>query len=81
MEKRINHETHELHENDYVFPFVCLVFRGLEMETKPSNLTEDAACERCGSFEVMEFAGKFLCADCIAQAGCGCAGHGGGGEN
>ena len=36
----------------------------------------DAACERCGSFEVIEFAGKTLCADCIATAGCGCAGHG-----
>jgi hypothetical protein len=38
----------------------------------------DSACERCGSFEVMEIAGKFLCADCVALAGCGCAGHGGG---
>jgi hypothetical protein len=37
---------------------------------------EDAACERCGSFDVLELAGKFLCADCVAQAGCGCAGHG-----
>ena len=48
------------------------------METKPSNSTEDTTCERCGSFEVMEFAGKFLCADCIQLASCGCAGHGGG---
>ena len=37
-----------------------------------------AACERCGSFDVLEFAGKLLCADCIALASCGCAGHGGG---
>ena len=37
---------------------------------------EDTACERCGSCDVMEFAGKWLCADCIATAGCGCAGHG-----
>jgi len=35
-----------------------------------------AACERCGSFDVLEIAGKFLCADCVAQASCGCAGHG-----
>jgi hypothetical protein len=35
-----------------------------------------AACERCGSFDTMEFAGKILCADCIQLAGCGCAGHG-----
>ena len=48
------------------------------METKPSNSTEDAACERCGRFDALEFAGKFLCADCIALAGCGCAGHDGG---
>jgi hypothetical protein len=36
----------------------------------------DAACERCGSFDALEFAGKYLCADCIQLAGCGCAGHG-----
>jgi hypothetical protein len=24
---------------------------------------EDAACERCGSFDVLEIAGQFLCAD------------------
>jgi len=42
----------------------------------PSRADESAACERCGSFEVLEMAGKFLCAECIAQAGCGCAGHG-----
>ena len=48
------------------------------METKPSNSTEDAACERCGRFDALEFTGKFLCADCIALAGCGCAGHDGG---
>jgi hypothetical protein len=45
------------------------------MESQPSNLTVEAACEGCGSFEVLEFAGKFLCADCVALAGCGCAGH------
>jgi hypothetical protein len=34
------------------------------------------ACERCGSFDVLEIAGQFFCADCVALAGCGCAGHG-----
>ncbi|MGA2869354.1 MAG: hypothetical protein ABSF34_09360 [Verrucomicrobiota bacterium] len=42
---------------------------------------ETASCERCGSFEVLEIAGQFLCADCVAVAGCGCAGHGGDEEN
>ena len=51
------------------------------MESKPTNQTEDAACERCGSFDAMEFAGKVLCADCIQLAGCGCAGHGSDDEN
>ena len=46
------------------------------MESKPIKTTEDAACGRCGSFDVLEFAGKFLCAECVALAGCGCAGHG-----
>jgi len=49
------------------------------VESKPANpATGDAACERCGSFDVLEIAGKLLCADCVALAGCGCAGHGGG---
>jgi hypothetical protein len=46
------------------------------MESKPARSTEEIACERCGSFDVLELAGKFLCADCVALAGCGCAGHG-----
>jgi hypothetical protein len=41
-----------------------------------SQAKEDAACERCGSFDVQEFAGRWLCMDCIQLAGCGCAGHG-----
>jgi len=41
-----------------------------------NNANEDAACERCGSFDAQEIAGKILCGDCIALAGCGCAGHG-----
>jgi hypothetical protein len=47
------------------------------MKSNPIQQAQDAACERCGSFEAMEFAGKILCADCIQQAGCACAGHGG----
>jgi hypothetical protein len=39
-------------------------------------MNKDVACERCGSFDVLEIAGKFLCPDCVALAGCGCAGHG-----
>jgi len=46
------------------------------MESKPARSADDVACERCGSFDVLEFAGKLLCADCVALAGCGCAGHG-----
>jgi hypothetical protein len=44
------------------------------VEKEPAK-TKDAACERCGSFDAMEFAGQILCADCIQLAGCGCAGH------
>jgi hypothetical protein len=48
------------------------------MELKPATqIDEKTACERCGSFDVLEIAGQFLCADCVAVAGCGCAGHGG----
>jgi hypothetical protein len=52
------------------------------VESKPT-ITEikDAACERCGSFDVLEIAGQFLCADCVATAGCGCAGHGNSSED
>jgi hypothetical protein len=49
------------------------------MESKPTIAApEDAACERCGSFDALEIAGQALCKDCIALAGCGCAGHGDG---
>jgi hypothetical protein len=47
------------------------------VNSKPETKSpEEAACERCGSFEAMEFAGKILCADCIQLAACACAGHG-----
>lgn len=46
------------------------------MAPEPVNKANDAPCERCGSFEALEIAGQFLCADCVAVAGCGCAGHG-----
>ena len=45
------------------------------METKPANSADEAACERCGGFDAREFAGGWLCVDCIQLAGCGCAGH------
>ncbi len=41
-----------------------------------NKANEDEACERCGSFDAQEIAGLILCADCVALAGCGCAGHG-----
>jgi hypothetical protein len=34
------------------------------------------ACARCGNFDALEIGGEFLCADCVALAGCACAGHG-----
>jgi len=43
---------------------------------KSTAAAKDAQCERCGSFDALEFAGQLLCGDCIALAGCGCAGHG-----
>jgi hypothetical protein len=45
-----------------------------------TNPRPEAACERCGSFDILEIAGKFLCPDCVALAGCGCPGHGGDGN-
>lgn len=45
-------------------------------EHSPKNSHTEASCERCGSFEVLEIAGQFLCADCVSLVGCGCAGHG-----
>jgi hypothetical protein len=41
-----------------------------EAATKPAG----AACESCGGHEVVEMAGKFLCAECVAVAGSACAG-------
>jgi hypothetical protein len=35
-----------------------------------------AACETCGGHEVVELAGRYLCADCISVAGSACAGPG-----
>jgi hypothetical protein len=32
------------------------------------------SCELCDSWETQEMAGRWLCATCIAVAGCGCAG-------
>ena len=36
----------------------------------------DQPCEECGQFGALEIAGRSLCPDCVALAGCGCAGHG-----
>jgi hypothetical protein len=38
------------------------------------QITKDKCCEKCGQFDVIEIAGQFLCADCVALAGCGCGG-------
>jgi hypothetical protein len=54
---------------------VCFVVKA-SVEPNSASSTHDAACERCGSFDAMEFAGEILCANCIQMAGCGCAGHG-----
>ena len=43
---------------------------------EPFNNSTGPACVRCGSFEALEIGGQQLCADCVALAGCGCAGHG-----
>ena len=40
----------------------------------PTIPAEDRPCEACGQFDAIEMAGRVLCADCIALAGCGCAG-------
>jgi len=44
-------------------------------DSQPGQLQKAATCEHCGSFGVLEIAGQNLCPDCIATAGCGCAGH------
>jgi hypothetical protein len=44
---------------------------------QPLNNSTSSACEHCGSFDVLEIAGKSLCADCVALAGGGGAGQGG----
>jgi hypothetical protein len=36
----------------------------------------DAPCAECGQFGAVDIAGRLLCLDCLAAAGCGCAGHG-----
>lgn len=47
------------------------------ISTNPSfHHSTEPACERCGSFDVLEIAGQYLCPDCVALAGCSCAGHG-----
>lgn len=48
------------------------------MDTAPAGLIPEKACEHCGCFDTLEMAGQFLCADCVALAGGGCAGNGDG---
>jgi hypothetical protein len=31
-------------------------------------------CEECGKLDIMEIAGRMLCADCVVDLGCGCGG-------
>jgi hypothetical protein len=45
-----------------------------DLTIQPFNGSTTPACENCGSFEVLEIADKFLCADCVSLAGCGCGG-------
>jgi hypothetical protein len=45
------------------------------MESKDTQaIAETAVCERCGNFDVIEIAGKVLCAECVTLAGCSCGG-------
>jgi hypothetical protein len=37
---------------------------------------ENVSCEECGQFGALEIAARCLCPECVALAGCGCAGHG-----
>ena len=46
------------------------------MDSAPAGPIKENACERCGGFDALEIAGQFLCADCVALAGCSCAGDG-----
>jgi hypothetical protein len=41
---------------------------------KTAQDAKDKSCEKCGSFNVIEIGEKFLCEECVAQAGCGCGG-------
>jgi hypothetical protein len=45
------------------------------MKVAASNpADDDNVCEHCGNPEALEIAGKWLCLNCIAEAGCGCGG-------
>jgi hypothetical protein len=43
------------------------------MTVDESNQT-NRQCVECGNFEAVEVGDKFLCAECITQAGCSCGG-------
>lgn len=43
-------------------------------ETPEQPATKPEQCDECGKFDVMEIAGRMLCADCVVDFGCGCGG-------
>jgi len=46
-------------------------------DAKLETPDENIACDECGQFGAIKLAGRRLCHDCVALAGCGCAGRGG----
>ena len=70
----INHEIHKTHEMKY--GLFVRVFRGSKtVESKPANsVSEDVACDECGSFGALEIGDLKLCAECVTLAGSACAG-------
>ena len=44
-------------------------------EPLAGSAVENDPCDECGQFGALEIAGRRLCPDCVAVAGCGCAGH------
>ena len=45
-------------------------------ESSAGAAVESDQCDECGQFGALEIAGRRLCPECVAVAGCGCAGHG-----
>lgn len=38
-----------------------------------AEVAQDKCCEKCGKYGAVEIGDKFLCEDCITEAGCACA--------